>query len=80
MKVEEKRLRERIREKKERERRVGEDKVEEDTDFNLWLGLIVTIQEVKLREGLGLLNWSCRGPLSILVFKILFKSTAISKD
>ena len=29
--------------------------------------------ELKLKEGLGLLNWSYKGPLFILAFEILFK-------
>ena len=36
--------------------------------------------EIKPKKGLGQLNWSCKGPLSILAFKILFKSIAVSKD
>ena len=66
MKVGEGRPGERGGEGKGRERRIGEDKAEEDTDFP--------------KEGSGPLNWSCGGPLSILAFEILFKSTAVSKD
>ena len=66
VKVGEGRPGERGEKKKGREKRIEKDKVKEDIDF--------------LREGLGLLNWSYRGPISILVFKILFKSIAVSKD
>ena len=51
---------------KEREKKIKKDKVKKNTDF--------------LKEDLGPLNWSCRGPISILAFEILFKSTAVSKD
>ena len=53
-------------EEKGKERRIGEDKVEKDTD--------------SLKKGLGPLNWSYRRPLSILISEILFKSIVVSKD
>ena len=80
MQVGEGRLGERRGEKEEGERRVGKDKVEKNMDFNLRLYSTVIVLEVKPKKGLKQLNWSYRGPLSILAFKILFKSIVISKD